>query len=95
MSHIYLFNLTNVALARLAVAAQVFWLVCSVIYIGATFYGRKLGGFDIDVPVETPTDEIAVHDIEGSEKEVEEESEAWVNGEDTASFDSVEKEHMA
>jgi uncharacterized membrane protein len=98
LSYIYLFNKENVALARLEVAAQVFWLVCSVIYIGATVYGRKIGGFDIDVlTVETPTtDGNALHDKEGSEKEAEEESDVWLNdGEDTASFDSVEKEHIA
>lgn len=47
LGFIYLYNLTNVRLAKLEVAAQVFWLVCSLIYIWTTIYGKVHGEFDL------------------------------------------------
>lgn len=58
VGYAFLYN-TNLRLVRVDVAAQVFWLVCAVIWLATTLYAKMHGAFDESVsphpkPLETP-----------------------------------------
>lgn len=79
LSYVNLFNKSNISLARLEVSSQVFWLVCSLIYIGATFYGKQHGYFETEIDVVNATDP-KKNDVAGAldSGENEGEKEQWV-----------------